>query len=71
MLHIIQMHNIYSIDYIIPCISKLKQKKNPKLCPSNYNQLKIHSKAFTQCFIAILFFKESLWEYLSSTSYFI
>lgn len=27
MWHLIQMHNIYPIDYIVPCISKSKQKK--------------------------------------------
>lgn len=70
MLHIIQMHNIYSIDYIIPYISKFKQKKS-QVVSFQLQPTKNHSNAFTQCFNAILFFKETLWEYLSRTRYFI
>lgn len=71
MWHIVSMHNIYPIDHVIPRISKFKQKKNLKFCPEGQNQLKIRSKAFTQSFNQFLFLNESLWDYLSTTSYFI
>lgn len=50
------MLNIQPIDHIILCISKVKQKKkNLKFCPSNYNQLKIHTKVFIRALINFCF----------------